>query len=83
MDNQKIKEYAITLLYIAVVVALGLFILNQFLSYFYKGYLLYKPCDLCEKLNNGTHCLKEYIYNATMVKVTVPTYNLSFATRPS
>jgi disulfide bond formation protein DsbB len=34
-----------------IVIALGLFIINQFLEFRYSAELLMQPCDLCLKLN--------------------------------
>jgi hypothetical protein len=38
-------------LIIVLVIAIGLFALNQFFAWHYKAELLQKPCDLCMKLN--------------------------------
>jgi len=35
-----------------IIIALGLFIINQFLSYIYKIELLMSPCELCMELGN-------------------------------
>jgi hypothetical protein len=57
MQQQLIKEWAITVLYIVLVVSLGLFALNQFMLWKYNSYLLQAPCNLCIELNpNYTRC---------------------------
>jgi hypothetical protein len=56
-DNKEIRDKAITALIIVLVVAVGLFAINQFFSWQYKNEFLQQPCGLCVKLNpNYTRC---------------------------
>jgi hypothetical protein len=55
-----------TLLLIVVVIAIGMFALNQAFSWYYKAELLSNPCDLCLKLNPNltlTQSLKVDFYH--------------------
>jgi hypothetical protein len=45
------KDWAITMLIIIGVVAVGMIAFNQVLGYFYKSEFLQTPCELCVKLN--------------------------------
>lgn len=47
------KYYTIwkAIVVILLIIGLGLFIINQFLSYYYKAQFLAGPCQLCVKLN--------------------------------
>jgi hypothetical protein len=40
---------------ILIVVALGLFIMNQFIEFQYKAQLLADPCGVCMSLGNTCH----------------------------
>lgn len=66
------------ILIIAIVVALGMFVFNQWLSYKYKAQFLLSPCELCAKVNpNQSQCVegcfrinansKNYVINFTPV----------------
>jgi len=45
------KEHIYSALIFVVVIAVGLFAINQFLAYRYKAEFLSTPCDLCRTLN--------------------------------
>lgn len=45
------KNWAITILVVVTVVAVGLFALNQFVDWKYHGTFLAGPCQLCVELN--------------------------------
>jgi len=47
----RLLEYAVTILIIMLVVALGVFAINQTLEFRYKSELLQAPCSLCTQLN--------------------------------
>ena len=40
-----------TILIVVTIVVVGMFAINQLFDWYYKIELLYKPCDLCLKLN--------------------------------
>jgi len=62
------KEKLIFIATILIVLALGLFSINQFLAYRYKSELLQKPCQLCASLNpNQTKCIEGcFVYDAAL-----------------
>jgi hypothetical protein len=47
----KINELLTSALLILIILALGLFVVNQFLGYMYKVQFLKAPCSLCVELN--------------------------------
>jgi len=47
INIERLKFY----FWIVLVVALGLFAVNQGLEFFYKAHFLKAPCDLCTELN--------------------------------
>ena len=51
MNKEDIYFYLKFITIILVVVALGMFIFQQWLGYKYKAELLMTPCELCTKLN--------------------------------
>lgn len=51
METKQIKDIVISILIIAIVFAVGLFALNQFISFRYKTIFLETPCELCVSLN--------------------------------
>lgn len=49
-DNQdNFKVYIRMIILLLVVIAIGLFIVNQFLSFQYKARLINDPCELCSE----------------------------------
>lgn len=58
-NRERIKEVLKILFWIALVVALGIFAVNQTLTYYYKAEFLKSPCHLCAKLNpNQSLCIQ-------------------------
>ena len=51
MDIEIYNNVKVVLI-IVIIIALGLIIINQFLSYIYKIELLMSPCELCMELGN-------------------------------
>jgi len=51
MNISKAIQLGHFILIILLVVSIGVFGINQVLTYFYHSELLQKPCDLCYKLN--------------------------------
>lgn len=51
MEQKEVKELAKTILYIVLVMALGMFLFNQFLEWQFKADLLMNPCKVCLKYN--------------------------------
>ena len=62
-NTQKpIKEYLLLLLIILLVIAIGMFAVNQSLAYYYKSQFLQSPCSLCLTLNERLEpCFKEQL----------------------
>lgn len=62
-DSSKLKDRYLKLRFVAiilVVIALGLFSINQFLDFRFKAVFLAKPCKLCGELNPGVQeCITE------------------------
>jgi hypothetical protein len=57
--KSKLDARLITALYILGVLALGLFAINQTLTYFYNAQFLKSPCTLCADLNkNQSKCIE-------------------------
>lgn len=57
-----------TILIVVTIVAIGMFAINQAFGWYYKTELLYKPCDLCLKLNSNltlTPIIKVDYFNLT------------------
>ena len=53
-----LKDYGIYLIIILIVVCLGLFAINQFISFQFKSKLLISPCDVCKDANkNQSACI--------------------------
>jgi hypothetical protein len=48
---QTIKELLIVILIITIVIAIGMFAVNQTLGYYYKSQFLQSPCQLCKDVN--------------------------------
>lgn len=46
-----IRDWLIAILIIGIVMALGLFSVNQYLVFRYRAEILSIPCDLCRELN--------------------------------
>jgi len=77
MKEQTPKDWAWTLLIMLIVIAIGLFMINQFFAWQFKNELLQKPCDLCVKLNpNYTRCLIDI---QTPTKAYKPINNTAFS----
>lgn len=53
------RKVLLIVLYCVVVVAIGMFAINQTLNYFFKAQFLVTPCQLCEKVNEGVKCKGE------------------------
>lgn len=51
LKEMTFKEWFILFLIIGCVIGVGMFAVNQTLSYYYKSQLLQTPCGLCEELN--------------------------------
>ena len=70
------RKEIINLLYIALliltVIGVGLFALNQAMTWFYKAEFLAKPCDLCLKLNNNLSLCPKTIINNNFLNLTLP-----------
>lgn len=49
--NKKQKETLINILIILGIIALGLFAVNQYISFHYKNVLVADPCGVCLDLN--------------------------------
>jgi len=57
-----------TVMVIIIVVALGLFILNQAFSLYYKAELLKYPCELCLEVNEDLKlCEKDSIFPSVLL----------------
>lgn len=56
MEKKEIRNLLYTIGLILLVIGLGLFALNQSMTWFYKAEFLQSPCGLCEKLNDGFKC---------------------------
>jgi hypothetical protein len=58
--SYSLKDKLLMALIIIGVIALGLFVLNQFISWRYKALLLQTPCDICRELNPSVeNCFTE------------------------
>jgi hypothetical protein len=53
IKEKSIKDYIMMALIVLSVVAIGLFVVNQTLEFFYKAEFLKSPCGLCEELNQN------------------------------
>lgn len=51
MEEKRIKEWLVLLIYIGAVVAVGSFAVNQALEFRYRSEFLQAPCKLCLELN--------------------------------
>jgi hypothetical protein len=57
---QLVKELLIIILIITIVIAIGMFAVNQTIGYYYKSQFLQGPCYLCAQENDHLKdCLKE------------------------
>jgi len=56
LKEYSIKDWALLILVVLIVVGLGLFAVNQFYEYRYKTYTLKYPCQLCEEINPHIVC---------------------------
>lgn len=55
-----LSDYLKLLFWIALVVAVGMFAVNQTFAFYYKVHLLKTPCQLCGELNPGVSiCIKD------------------------
>lgn len=72
---QAIYNSAKFLLTILLVVALGLFVVNQFYDYHYKNYFLQKPCGLCFELNPDVKIAFESYYTPKVNQTLYEIYN--------
>jgi hypothetical protein len=73
-----IKDWMMLAVLMLIVIGVGMFAVNQSLSYFYKAEFLKSPCSLCEELNPH---LEKCFQDSSMVKVENPNnnyYNLTF-----
>lgn len=51
INRTKKERIVVMLLYIVVIIAIGLFALNQGMKFYYNSELLQAPCKLCLELN--------------------------------
>jgi len=59
-EDNKIKNWVRTMIIILLVIWLGMFAVNQVLTYYYKAEFLKAPCQLCRDLNPDVDiCLTE------------------------
>jgi len=64
MMNPQHQKLLIRILIILGVVSLGLLVVNQSLSYYYKAQFLQSPCQLCLEINKDLDlCKKNEIKN--------------------
>lgn len=49
--KKTLNDWLWTILIVVLVIAIGIFAVNQSLSYFYKTAFLQNPCELCLDLN--------------------------------
>jgi len=69
-SQQRIREIAKTILIILLVVALGIFAVNQILKFFYNSQLLQSPCELCADLNKEqASCIQNCFHISVPIKV--------------
>jgi len=52
-ENLKAFDIAKLILIIIIIVAIGLFSINQFIKFRYYNYVLTDPCQVCQDLNPG------------------------------
>lgn len=74
------KEAGRVILIVLIVVAIGVTIANQYVSYFYKAQLLRDPCIVCIDRNPGVACSKEIkqIHSDQFINsIKVPDLNLT------
>lgn len=53
MNNAILYNTMYTIIVVLLMVGLGLFVINQTLSYFYKSQFLQTPCELCISLEGN------------------------------
>jgi hypothetical protein len=77
IDTKQLLQYGHGIIIILMIVSLGLYCINSFLSYTYKNQFLQGPCELCVKLNpdwqtcyDNSKQMKNYSY-------TPPQFNFS------
>jgi len=64
------KEWLILVILILLLIAIGMFAINQTLGYFYKSQLLQGPCALCAELNPGVaHCISNKFNDPQVTKI--------------
>lgn len=49
--RERILDIVMGIVIIITIIALGIVIINQFFSWYYRAYFLLYPCELCVKLN--------------------------------
>ena len=74
-EQKKQKEIIQRVILILIVIGIGLFVINQVLSYYYKSQFLLTPCELCLEINNNLE-LCQKINNINEINLS----NITFST---
>jgi hypothetical protein len=64
------------ILVIIITIAVGVFIINQFIDLYYKTELLIEPCKLCMERNPHIECYPNIFYWVEINKLNITNYTI-------
>lgn len=69
IKDKSAKELLVLLLIVLLIVGIGMFAVNQTLSFYYKSRFLQTPCDLCLDLNKDLKLCQRIENNKQLINI--------------